>query len=226
VDGYYHLCTLFHQAPAPLEVTVDNFCEIEHTPTTHSLFGYALERMHEVQVLFKTTDTSVRVSNHGPPRRINALLRLLLGITPDYHFHDDWTTYFSPVYSVYDHWWADPKTGRESRVRWRLYMFFVPSDEAATSVVTFAFTKSRYPGPAGCVRLAKWWLVRALRHEIDLDVGILEKLADVNPSLEGMKLGRFDRALGLNRERIQRVYRGQPGAAGKPVPVTDEPLPS
>src|SRR5262249_5727728 len=32
IDGYYHLCTLFHKAPAPLELVVDNFCEIEHTP--------------------------------------------------------------------------------------------------------------------------------------------------------------------------------------------------
>jgi hypothetical protein len=35
-----------------------------------------------------------------------------------------------------------------------------------------------------------------------------------------MKLSRFDRVLGLNRERLDRVYRGRPaggpGAAGGP----------
>jgi phenylpropionate dioxygenase-like ring-hydroxylating dioxygenase large terminal subunit len=209
IDGYYHMSTLFHCAKAPLETTMDNFCEIEHTPTTHALFGYQLERMQEVQVRFETTDTSVRVINHGPPKKINRFLRWLLGITEEFQFNDDWTTYFSPCYSVYDHWWSHPQTKAESWVRWRLYIFWVPLDDDTTSVITFAFTKSKYPGPAGGIRLAKWWLVPSLSHEIDLDVDILEHLADKRPMLEGMKLSRFDRALGLNRERVERVYRGK-----------------
>ena len=43
---------------------------------------------------------------------------------------------------------------------------------------------------------------------LGLDVRILEGLADKNPSIEGMKLSRFDRVLGLNRERIESIYRG------------------
>jgi vanillate O-demethylase monooxygenase subunit len=85
-------------------VTLDSFCEIEHTPTTHDFFGYELNRMAEVQVHFETTETSVRVLNHGPPKRIAWLYRWLLGIRFGYLFYDHWTTYFSPVYSVYDHW--------------------------------------------------------------------------------------------------------------------------
>jgi hypothetical protein len=34
-------------------------------------------------------------------------------------------------------------------------------------------------------------------------------LADKNPDIDGMKLSRFDRVLGLNRERIEAIYRGQ-----------------
>jgi vanillate O-demethylase monooxygenase subunit len=45
--------------------------------------------------------------------------------------------------------------------------------------------------------------------EVALDCKILDDLADKRPQLEGMKLGRFDRALGLNRERIERIYRGR-----------------
>jgi phenylpropionate dioxygenase-like ring-hydroxylating dioxygenase large terminal subunit len=217
IDGYYHMCTLFHRARAPLEVTADNFCEIEHTPTTHALFGYTLEGMPNVRVRFETTDTTVRVVNHGPPKPINPFLRFLLGIESHYQFNDDWTTHFSPCYSVYDHWWSDPKTGKESKVRWRLYIFFVPEDDGTTQVITFGFTKSTWPGPCGGIRLAKWYLVKNLSHEIDLDVDILEKLADKSPQLEGMKLSRFDRALGLNRERIERVYRGN-----KNAPITHE----
>src|SRR5262249_57077305 len=59
IDGYYNICNLNHRVKAPLELTLDNFCEIEHTPTTHAFFGYPLERMHEVEVEFQPTDTSV-----------------------------------------------------------------------------------------------------------------------------------------------------------------------
>ena len=50
---------------------------------------------------------------------------------------------------------------------------------------------------------------RKLDHEIRLDVRILEGLASQSTRLEGMKLSRFDKVLGLNRERIERIYRGK-----------------
>jgi phenylpropionate dioxygenase-like ring-hydroxylating dioxygenase large terminal subunit len=208
VAGYYHACTLQHFAKAPLELVLDNFTEIEHTPTTHAMFGYPLDRMKEVEVRFEPTPTSVRVINIGPTKQFGLWLRLLLGVGKDYQFNDDWVTYFSPVYSIYDHWWTHPQTGREGMVRWRLYIFFIPIDEQETSVLTFAYTKSRYPGPYGAVRLFKRKIRRMLDHEIQLDVRILENLADKNPSLDGMKLSRFDRVLSLNRERIEKIYRG------------------
>ena len=48
--------------------------------------------------------------------------------------------------------------------------------------------------------------VLALR--LRLDVRLLESLADKAPTITGMKLSRFDRVLGLNRERIDKIYRG------------------
>jgi phenylpropionate dioxygenase-like ring-hydroxylating dioxygenase large terminal subunit len=209
VAGYYNICNLAHRVKAPLELVVDNFCEIEHTPTTHDLFGYSLERMHEVEVEYQTTDKTVRVTNRGPCKRLPLHLRWLLGIGRGYHFLDDWTTHFSPVYSVYDHWWVNPVTGKSNWVCWRLYIFFVPMDEQETALMTFAFTKSNWPGPAGCARPFKGLMRRKLDHEIQLDVRILEGLANKNPNVEGMILSRFDKVLGLNRERIERIYRGR-----------------
>lgn len=209
VEGYYNVCNLHHTIKAPLELVVDNFCEIEHTPTTHDFFGYPLDRMHEVEVEFLPTDTSVRVVNRGPSKPMSLTMRTLLGIGNDYEFRDDWTTYFSPVYSVYNHWWQHPTTGRESMVKWRLYLFFTPLDEQETTVTSFCFTKSRWPGPAGAVRLFRWLMRRKLDHEIKLDQRILEGLADYNVHVDGMKLSRFDKVLGLNRERINRIYRGE-----------------
>lgn len=209
VDGYYPIGTLWHAIKAPLELVLDNFTEIEHTPTTHAMFGYALERMHEVQVRFEPTPSTVRVINSGPPKRMSLLMQLLLGIRNSYQFNDDWTTHFSPVYSVYDHWWTDPKTQRQGMVRWRLYIFFTPRDPSETMVTTFAYVQSRYPGRYGSARLFRWFFTRMLDHEIRLDRNILEHLANQDASIEGLKLSRFDRVLGLNRERIERIYRGR-----------------
>ncbi len=208
VDGFLPICTLHHVADAPLELVTDNFCEIEHTPTTHAVFGYDLARMAEVTVKYEPTDTTVRVINAGPAKAIGPFLKFLVGVRKGDHFIDDWTTHFSPVYSVYDHWWADPAGGRESKVRWRVYVFFTPIDDNRTELRTFAFAKSRWPGPAGGLRPFRWLMRKHLNREIGFDLAILKGMAVLDPSLDGMKLSRFDKALGLNRERIERVYRG------------------
>ena len=74
--------------------------------------------------------------------------------------------------------------------------------------MTFAFAKLRWPGPAGGLRMFRWLMRKHLDREIKLDLNILKGLASHDTGVEGMKLSRFDRVLGLNRDRIDRVYRG------------------
>ena len=102
-------------------------------------------------------------------------------------------------------------------MRWRLYMFFWPIDAAETAVTSFAYVKSRYPGPAGGARLFRWLMRWKLDAEIRADVRVLENLASQERSIEGLKLSRFDKPLGLNRERLERVYRGRPTLAREGV---------
>ncbi len=208
-DGFFPICTLEHTVPAPLELAVDNFNEIEHSATVHDTFGYDLDRLHEVQVRFESTDDSVRVINTGPTKRINRVFAWFLGIREGDTFHDDWTTRFSPVHSVFDHWWTSPDGTRESMLRWRLYVFFVPQDDKTTRVFSVTFAKSRYPGPAGGLRVARWVLRREIDREIRSDVSMLYHMADYGTGIDGLKLSRFDKVLGLTRERIARIYRGQ-----------------
>ncbi|WP_227254417.1 Rieske 2Fe-2S domain-containing protein [Frigoriglobus tundricola] len=207
-DGFFPICTLEHAVPAPLELAVDNFNEIEHSATVHDTFGYDLDRLHEVQVRFESTEDSVRVINAGPTKRINRVFAWFLGIRKGDTFHDDWTTRFSPVHSVFDHWWTSPDGTRESMLRWRLYVFFVPQDDKTTRVFSVTFAKSRYPGPAGGLRLARWLLRREIDREIRSDVSMLYHMADYGTGIDGLKLSRFDKVLGLTRERIARIYRG------------------
>lgn len=216
-EGFFPICTLHHVIPAPLELALDNFTEIEHSGTVHTTFGYDLDRMSEVKVRFESTPDSVRVVNAGPTKRINPVFAWLLGIRAGDLFHDDWTTYFSPLYSVYDHWWTSPDGAREAMVRWRLYLFFVPIDEKTTRLISVTYAKSRYPGPAGGLRLVKWLFKREIDREVTADVDMLYHLADYDTAIEGLKLSRFDKVLGLTRERIEAVYRGRPT---RPLPVT------
>ena len=209
VPGWFHISTLRHVVPAPLELTVDNFNEIEHSATVHDTFGYDLERLHEVNVRFEATDDSVRVVNVGPTKRIHPFFALLINIRRNDLFHDDWTTRFSPVYSVFDHWWTSPDLKRESMVRWRLHVFFVPMDDRTTQVVSVTYANSRYPGPNGALRLMKWKMREQIDREIQADIDMLHHMADYDRSLEGLKLSRFDKVMGLTRERIARIYRGE-----------------
>jgi phenylpropionate dioxygenase-like ring-hydroxylating dioxygenase large terminal subunit len=209
VDGWFWIGASEHAAPAPLELTLDNFCEIEHTPTTHSLFGYELSRMKEVTVRIETTDDTVTVVNHGPPKRINPLIRFLVGIKKNHVFNDTWTTHFSPVYSVYDHLWIDPHTGDEATVKWRVYIFFSPVSEMQTRITAFTFAQSKWRVPPNRgLALFRRFMRRRVSGEIALDVNVLAGLADYRPQMEGMKLSRFDKALMLNRERVDKIYRG------------------
>jgi phenylpropionate dioxygenase-like ring-hydroxylating dioxygenase large terminal subunit len=214
-EGYYHLGNLSHVARAPLELVLDNFTEVEHTSTTHLLFGYDSERMEDVKVEFRASDESVRTINAGPSRRFSWILRQLLGIQNDFHFIDDWTVYFSPVHAVFDHYWMRPETEHHSKLRWRIYVFYVPLDSDHTLIQTFAFIKSSYPGPYGGARLFWPMVLHLVDYEIRCDVDVVENLANKSPRLEGMKLGRFDRGLALNRERIDRLYRALSADSGK-----------
>ena len=213
VAGYRFVGTIAHVFNAPLEIVLDNFTEVEHTPTTHALLGYELTRMHEVETRVEATDTSVRVYNGGPQKRIGPLVSFLFGIQTGDRFVDDWTTKFSPVHTCYDQYWEDAATREEKGSRWRIYVFFNPlegnpRDGDRTQLVTFAFLRPARRGGWRNWLLFKPSLMWLVNREIVLDQQMLELLADKRPGIEGMKLSRFDKVLGMHRARIERVYRG------------------
>jgi CRISPR/Cas system CSM-associated protein Csm2 small subunit len=49
----------------------------------------------------------------------------------------------------------------------------------------------------------------AINREVRQDIAILGQLADKSTDIDGMKLSRFDKALGVTRERIRRIYKGE-----------------
>jgi vanillate O-demethylase monooxygenase subunit len=207
-DGYRFTGTMARLVKAPIELVLDNFIEVEHTPEVHSLLGYDPGRVAEVEIKVETADGEVRVLNAGPQKRLSWFIRSSFGIGARDSFHDDWTTRFSPVYTVYDQWWSKPDGGARPD-RLKFYVFFNPIDAGTTQIFVFSFVQFR-----SWRRLAYLFLERLLNflvaREMQLDCQMVEKIADKTVSLEGMKLSRFDKPLAEARRRLERIYRGHP----------------
>lgn len=205
--GFRHFGTLVHDIDCPLEPLVDNFCEVEHTPTTHALFGYRQDALPDVEVTVETTADTVRVVNRGPQKPLPRLIERAFGIRSSDIFVDDWTVRFSPVHIVYDQYWLDPATGVERGDRLHLGVFFTPIDRDETRLVTIVTTNR----PDSLFDTMVKPLLRALvDREVRLDQRQVERLADRSPDLRGTRLGRFDAALREHRKRIEAIYRGRP----------------
>ncbi len=134
------------RARSPLELVVDNFNELEHAGVNHTTFGFDQQRIAQATVLIESTETATRMLTKGPTKPGPLLTRLLIGYNRDYWFCSDTWTYYSPVYSLIDHWWETPGGAREARVRWRVFLFYVPVDADQTDIVMFVYGKTRVPG--------------------------------------------------------------------------------
>jgi hypothetical protein len=69
------------------------------------------------------------------------------------------------------------------------------------------------------MRTARRYIRRKTEAELRADTEVLAHLADYDTGIEGLKLSRFDKSLGLTRERIARIYRG------KAVPCSEFDVP-
>ncbi|MEO8350678.1 MAG: Rieske 2Fe-2S domain-containing protein [Chthoniobacteraceae bacterium] len=207
-DGWNAFGTVFNRLPAPLQLVIDNFSEIEHTVTTHPHFGFEPARASEATIVLETTDDSVIARGYGPAKRPPLGTRLGAGIRRGDLFHADYTFYFDPPRSIVTHWWSDPQTGRERMFKYHVIHYFVPEDEKTTRMVTFGFLKIGWPMLHWLGPHLGWLLRRRTWETVEEDAVLLGNLAEYLPGLEGMKLSRFDTILGLTRERLARIYDG------------------
>lgn len=219
VEGWLEIGRFRRVAPAPLELVVDNFTEVEHTGDTHALLGYEGARMAEVETETTILDDRIRVHNVGPQRPLPAPIRAFYGIPANGLFVDDWTTYFAPVHSVYDQYWIDPVTRAPAGEALRIAVFYNPISPDETELFTFAYARAAPWGRGGLNALLLPASRAFVALEIFLDCRMLGRLADKRPSLEGNRLGRFDKGLVAARQRIDRLYRGRPAGA---LPVVAE----
>lgn len=198
---------------APLELVLDNFTEVEHAATVHKYIGYSLSDMHRVRSVISANSDSVSVDNSGPQKPLPTFMRLLFGIPGNAEFHWEWVTRFSPVFTTYTEFWTLPGSEDRIGVSARIRVFFCPVDDETTRLVVFPSFRLPYSRPISKLCLQFREIARQLvKFEIHQDAVMIEQLADVRTEIEGMKLSRFDRTLGLHRDRIQAIYRGESGA--------------
>lgn len=206
-QNYLYAGVVIQDIQASLDVVVDNFSDIEHSPTAHTYFGYSYESLAKIESHIKTTDETVRVTNMAVQQKLPWIVeKIFFNVRSGDQFANDWTTYFSPMYSTYDQFWVDSATGEPRRIRVRLAVFYVPISDGETRVMIFVFANpivnkaifQLFVGPM--IRLI-------VDYELKKDMDILENLADKQMTLDEMQLGRYDRVLGETRKRMDRLYR-------------------
>ncbi|MBK8396959.1 MAG: Rieske 2Fe-2S domain-containing protein [Leptospiraceae bacterium] len=209
IEGFHLLEISHYVIKAPLEIVLDNFTEVEHTPNVHAFLGYDPDRMKEVTIETQTEDYSVKIKNIGPQKKLPTIFRYILNLKKDDLLVDEWTTFFSPIYTVYDQYWIDSESKHPRRNCLRIFAFFNPIGDNEVQLIAFTYMKYEPFSNLGLNLLIKPAIQQIVKLEILRDKEILEKISDKNPNISGMKLTRFDRSLGPNRKRIQKIYRGE-----------------
>lgn len=204
---YLPMVQMVHEVDAPLELVLDNFNELEHTSTTHSTFGYPLGRMQEVALDLVGHDDSVDIRYHGPSKPYDFLTRLFLGIGRDVTWHIEGVTTYSPVMTYGEYRWWDNRRHLWSPVGVANVHILTPVSSEKTTVFTLGFMKPVSGWRKLAFPLVKRLMRRQYIKEVNEDQRVLNGLADKTVSLEGMKLSRFDRVMGMNRQRINKLYR-------------------
>ena len=147
------------------------------------------------------------MNNKGIQRYLPPIVqKLFFNVHSGDWFFDNWETFFSPIYSVYDQFWLDTVTEKPRKLRLKLILFFIPISETQTRIMMFVFA-SRVVNKLIFQVLGKPIVRFFINHELILDKAILENIADKDIPLKQMQLGRFDGVLTENRKRINRIYR-------------------
>ena len=204
-DGWRFVGSYALDAPAPLHVVVDNFSENEHTPYVHGRLGWREEDASRVTIDVRCLADRTEVT-YTAPQRPSVLLPLVLVRDGDV-LENRWVTRFSPIHSIYELSWRDPKTDERRPFSLRVGIVFVPRSVRSTQIVSFLFSRleGRHFVPRRVLDAAAYamgW------KEVWDDARWVHHVADTQRGFEGMRLTRFDKPLAHNRKLADALYHG------------------
>jgi phenylpropionate dioxygenase-like ring-hydroxylating dioxygenase large terminal subunit len=195
------ISTLFHSS---MELTLDNITEDEHFAYIHSTFGWNAAHASEVFVETRNCADHTEVQYLGPQR--SSFLAPLGGVLAGDIFHNEWSTYFEPVHTVYTFGWRDGQSGRDRPVLTRAIVFLVPETAGTTRAQMMIFMKIAPSAQALFRSLFHRLAIRIARTELNRDAAFMVHVASAPSTLQGMRLTRFDKALIHNRDLLRSIY--------------------
>lgn len=188
---------------APLHVCLDNFSEDEHTPWVHTRLGWREEDAGKLDFEAHNFDDRTEVAYRGPQRP--SPLGRPFGVLPGDRFHNEWTTRFEPVHTLYTIYWTSPEGARRP-VTLRAGIFMVPVTERTTLFAVSLFLRIESFALRAARPALTPLIVELVKKEIEDDARFIPTVADTPLEMDGMRLGRFDKPLVHNRKLLRRLY--------------------
>ncbi len=191
----------------PLHVALDNFSEDEHTPWVHTRLGWTQADVGSVAYAASNYDDRTEV-RYRAVQRPSALSRFF-GVRPGDHFHNAWVTRFDPVRSEYLIHWTDPSGEVMRPAQLFAPIFMVPQEAGSTLFVVFVLAKLDNPWLWRMRHLVGRGAMMMIQREIRDDAVFIRNVADTPFSMEGMRLGKFDKPLIHNHRLLEKLYWGE-----------------
>ncbi|WP_225411584.1 Rieske 2Fe-2S domain-containing protein [Stigmatella hybrida] len=215
VEGYHYVGLDTGIMYAPFELVVDNFIEIEHSPTNHGVFAFDAQGITQVVPKVETVGDSIHVIYEGDQRNIPWYSPTQYFMPQNTRLIIDFMAHFRPVHFIYNMKWMDPKTQELKPHRIREFAFLTPVSEEETHIHLFFFSTLNLFSPQAFSPLRKLISSRFLKmahDEFNLDKNIVEEVArtDKRTDLKGLQLGKFDRVLRETRRLISSAYHQGP----------------
>ena len=199
-SGYRSCHTMLRTVPAPVELLLDNFTEVEHTATGHLTFGYPLERLHEVVFTSRIEDGVVHSRSAGPQKWVPPWTTAATGVRTGDRFVVEWVTRGEPLHVHYAMHWEDPRSGRPRPMKLYEVAYFWPLGQRRSALAALYYLQlppSRLPGQQQAVSHSIASLIRFV--EFPRDLRLMQALEGQPSSLDGCRLSRFDASLSLQR---------------------------
>ncbi len=191
---------------APLHVLLDNFGEDEHTPWVHTRLGWTERDVDTIH--FEAHNHPDHTEVKYAARQRYSPLAHLVGLKRGDTFHNEWTTWFDPVRTLYTQRWTDPATGARRPVGLHAAIFKVPETPRTTRLQVLLF--AAFEGPFALARPILARLALGLVwSEMRDDQRFVPVVADTPLDLRGMRLGKFDKPLIHNRRLLRKIYLGE-----------------
>jgi hypothetical protein len=132
-------------------------------------------------------------------------------------FNNEWETRFDPVRTIYTLYWTEPGSQRRRGLTARAAIFMVPETERTTVFHVFVTTRIEDRRLRFFAPLVQKLAVALSWYEIRDDSRFIPTVADTPETLEGMRLGKYDKPLVHNHRLLKQLYWGDDDVVSLPT---------